>query len=111
MTASSGEGVASATQSFPAQWKLVEAALAGASLEALATAAEMDVSQASKVRSGQLGAKAKEIVKMLHAAGLKVVPADSVCVDAATYQAVATIATRAMADSAIATKLLLERQG
>lgn len=76
----------------------VAAALARTPLDALATAIGKDDTQASRIRSGQLGASVADVVKLIHAAGLKVVSAEKVCVDRAMYEAIVTVNARAMAD-------------
>lgn len=92
-------------QRLEAGLRLISQKLGSTSLETLAHAIGRDDSQVSRIRSGQLGATVHDVAKMLYAAGLKVVPADRVCVDGATYQAMATIAARAMANEEIAQKL------
>jgi methylphosphotriester-DNA--protein-cysteine methyltransferase len=85
--------------------RLISQALSRTSLDALASAIGKDDSQASRIRSGQLGATVQDVARMLYASGLKVVSADRVCVHQPTYQAMATIAARAMADQEIAQRL------
>lgn len=85
--------------------RAVMAALSGTPLEKLAAAIGKDDSQVCKIRAGELGAKVNDVVKLLHAAGLKVVPADRVCVQREKYEAMVTIASAAMADPATARRL------
>jgi hypothetical protein len=85
--------------------RLIATTLGGTSLETLSQAIGKDDTQASRIRSGQLGATVQDVARMLYAAGLKVVPVDRVCVDGPTYQAMATIAARAMANAQIAQQL------
>jgi hypothetical protein len=87
--------------------QLVATALA-ARLETLASAVGKDVSQACKVRSGDLGAKLDEVVAMLYAAGLKVVPVDRVCVRKDKYEAMVVFASAAMSDVETARRLTWE---
>ena len=81
-----------------ASLQTVAQALASTSLDALATAIGKDDTQASRIRSGQLGATVQDLVKLLHAAGLKCVGLEKVCVDRARYEAMVTMATAAMSD-------------
>ena len=76
----------------------VAAALAQTPLDTLATAIGKDDTQASRIRSGQLGATVQDVVKMLHAAGLKCVGLDKICVDRAMYEAMVTVNAKAMSD-------------
>lgn len=85
--------------------RLIAKNLGGASLDTLSQAIGRDDSQVSRIRSGQLGATVQDVARLLYAAGLKVVPIDRVCVDGATYQAMATIAARAMANEKIAKEI------
>lgn len=78
--------------------QLVETALAKTSLDVLSKAIDRDDTQVSKIRSGQLGAQIKDVVRLLNAAGLKVVSSEKVCVDRARYEAMVTMATAAMSD-------------
>lgn len=79
--------------------KLVETALASTSLDVLSKAIDKDDGQVSKIRSNQLGAQIRDVIKLLDAAGLKVVLADRVCVARDKYEAMVTIASAAMADA------------
>lgn len=90
--------------------QLVATKLAGTHLDELAAAIGKDDTQASRIRSGHTGASVTDVVRLLYAAGLKVVSADRVCVDGATYQAMTTIASRAMADQRIAQQLIWDDQ-
>lgn len=98
MTALSQDPIAMNSKRLQGSLQLVETALAGTSLEVLSKAIDRDDTQVSKIRSGQLGAQIKDVVRMLSAAGLKVVSADKVCVDRARYEAMVTMASAAMAD-------------
>lgn len=106
MTASSTDPGASASNTLQAGLKLVATRLADTPLDALAHAVAKDDSQVSRIRSGELGAKAHEVIRLLYAAGLKVVPADRVCVQRETYAAISTIAAKAMANTQIANQLM-----
>lgn len=92
-------------QRLEAGMRLIAQALGSTSLDVLAGAIGKDDSQASRIRSGQLGATVQDVVRLLYASGLKVVNADRICVHQPTYQAMATIAARAMANEEIAQKL------
>ena len=105
MQASSVGPEATSSKSLQDGLNRVETALAGTSLEVLAQAIGKDDSQVCKIRSGELGAKVRDVVKLLHAAGLKVVPTDRVCVKREKYEAMVTIAAAAMADPATARRL------
>lgn len=96
---------ASASKTLQAGLQRVEQALASTSLDTLASAIGKDDTQVCKIRSGELGAKVKDVIRLLHAAGLKVVPADRVCVQREKYEAMVTIAAAAMADPATARRL------
>lgn len=85
----------------------VASALAATPLEKLAKAVGKDDTQVCKIRAGDVGAKVSEVVKLLHAAGLRVVPADSVCVKREKYEAMLTIAVAAMADPETARRITL----
>lgn len=84
--------------------------LASTPLDALGVAIGKDDTQLSRIRSGQLGATVQDVARLLYAAGLKVVPVDRVCVDGATYQAMATIAAKAMGNAEIAQRLTWDDQ-
>lgn len=98
MAALSPDPTAMNSKRLQACLQLVETSLSGTSLDVLSKATELDDTQVSKIRSGQLGAKVREVVKMLNAAGLKVVSADKVCVDRSRYEAMVTMASAAMSD-------------
>lgn len=97
-------------QRLQAGLRLIAASLGGASLETLAQAIGRDDTQVCRIRSGQLGATVQDVARLLYAAGLKVVPADRVCVDGPTYQALSTIAARAMANEEFARRLVWDDQ-
>ncbi len=99
-----------ASNRLQAGLQLVAKALSSTSLEVLSKAIGKDDTQTSRIRSGQLGAAVQDVVRLLYAAGLKAVPADRVCVDGPTYQAMATIAARAMGNAEIAQKLTWDDQ-
>jgi enolase len=92
---SEGEAATSSNR-LRAGLQLVETALSQTSLDVLSTAIDKDDTQVCKIRSGQIGAQIKDVVKLLHAAGLKVVPADRICVARDKFQAMVTIASAAM---------------
>lgn len=98
MAALSQDATAIASKRLQGTLQLVATSLSRTSLDVLAQASGLDDTQMSKVRSGQLGAKVNELVRMLDAAGLKVVSVDRVCVDRARYEAMVTMASAAMAD-------------
>lgn len=72
----------------------------------VAIAASMGVSEStvSRMKNEQL----ENMTLLLAHAGLKIVPADYVCVDRMTYESVAHLATRAMSRPEIAKQLIWE---
>ena len=110
MPAVSTTGDANASNRLQVGLQLVAKQLASTHLDALAGAIGKDDTQASRIRSNQLGATVQDAVRLMYAAGLKVVPVDRVCVDGATYQAMATIAAKAMGNAEIAQKLTWDDQ-
>lgn len=76
----------------------VASALAQTSLDTLASAIGKDDTQTSRIRSGQLGATVQDVVRMLHAAGLKCVGLGKICVDRSMYEAMVTVNAKAMSD-------------
>lgn len=88
--------------------RLITSELAKARLETLAKAIQKEESQVSRIRSEEVGAKINEVARLLYAVGLKVVSADCVTVKRETYEAVATIVMKAMADPEVARRLLLQ---
>ena len=98
MAALSPESAAIDSKRLQASLQLVATALAATSLDTLAKSIAKDDTQTSRIRSGELGAKVADVVKLLHAAGIKVVPSDRVCVDRSRYEAMVTMATAAMSD-------------
>lgn len=105
MTESSNGVAANATNSAQGSLRTVAQALATMPLDQLAAAINKDDSTASRVRSGDAKVSMDDAVRLLHAAGLRVVPIDVVCVDRAKYEAVVTLATAAMADVETARRL------
>ena len=95
-----------ASKALQSALQLVAKHLASTPLNVLALAVGKDDTQVSRIRSGQLGATTADVLRLFYAAGLKVVLADRVCVDGATYQAMAAIAAKAMADPEISRKLI-----
>jgi hypothetical protein len=83
----------------------VARAMSGASLPALAKAVAKDDSHACRIRSEETKVTISDAVRLLYAAGLKVVAVDRVCVDRATYEAMSTIAAKAMSNPAISRQL------
>jgi hypothetical protein len=111
MPAVSTLGDSNTSNRLQAGLQLLAKQLASTPLDTLATAVgKDDTSQISRIRSGQLGATVQDVARLMYAAGLKIVPVDRVCVDGATYQAMATIAARAMGDAEIARKLTWDDQ-
>ena len=108
MAASSDAGDAGPSKTLQAGLQAVATALATTPLDALAAAISKDDTVACKVRAGQANTSLPDAVRLLYAAGLRVVPADKVCIDRATYEAMATIATRAMAHPDIARRITLD---
>ncbi|MGL4573945.1 MAG: hypothetical protein ACRCV9_04060 [Burkholderiaceae bacterium] len=91
-----GANTRNATQ---ASLRSVAQALASTSLEVLAEAIGKDDSTVSRVRSEEAKVSMSDAVRLLCAAGLKVVGADRVCVERASYEAMVTIAAKAMSCS------------
>lgn len=105
MTAASLGTDAITSKALHRDLQLVAQALSSTSLERLAGAIGKDDTQACKIRSGELGAKVGDMVRLLHAAGLRIVPSDRVCVQRQKYDAIVTIAAAAMADPETARRL------
>lgn len=83
----------------------VARALAAAPLPTLAESIGRDDTTACRIRSEEVKVTISDAVRLLHAAGLKAVPLRKVCVDREVYQAMTTIASRAMADEQTARRL------
>lgn len=107
MSTSSETDDASARKTLQGSLRSVAQALARASLETLAGAISKDETTLCKIRGGDAKVSIEDAVRVLDAAGLKVVPINKVCVDRETYLAVSTIATRAMALPDVARRLML----
>jgi hypothetical protein len=105
MTQLSVDIAATQSNSLQASLQLVATKLAAVPLDVLARAISKDTTQASKIRSNQLGVQIDDAVRMLAAAGLKVVSVDKVCVDKARYDAVVVLAVAAMRDPETARRL------
>jgi hypothetical protein len=108
MTPVSEDPAADASKRLQAGLQLVAKALASTSLDVLAEAISKDDTQVSRIRSGQLGATIADVVRLMNAAGLKIVPADRVCVARDKYEAMVTIASAAMSDAATVRRLTWE---
>lgn len=98
MTEMSAESAAADSKRLQGTLQSIATALAATPLEVLAKAIGKDDTQASRIRSGQLGTTVQDLARMLHAAGLKCVSAEKVCVDRARYEAMVTMASAAMSD-------------
>lgn len=105
MSASSLGTSSRGSNSLQSGLQAVASALSSTPLDVLAAAIGKDDTQVCKIRAGELGAKVPDLVKLLHAAGLKVVPVDRVCVQREKYEAMVTIASAAMADPETARRL------
>ena len=110
MTAVSALGDANTSNRLQAGLQLLAKQLSSTPLDTLAGAIDKDDTQVSRIRSGQLGATVQDVARLMYAAGLKIVPVDRVCVDGATYQAMATIAAKAMGNADIAKRLTWDDQ-
>lgn len=110
MAASSPASAETSSKRLQAGLQLVSKCLSGTSLDVLGKSIEKDDSQTSRIRSNQLGATVKDVVKLLYASGLKCVPEDRVCVDRATYEAINTLAQRAMQNPDIARQLTWDEE-
>ncbi|XVJ69923.1 MAG: hypothetical protein HEQ39_09880 [Rhizobacter sp.] len=93
----SDDDIAISSNRLSAGLQLVAQALASTPLDTLAQSiGKTDTTQVSRMRSGELNVRFTDAVRMLHAAGLKVVPADRICVARDKFQAMVTIASAAM---------------
>lgn len=106
MPTSSAPIDAGASKRLQAGLQAVAQALAAASLTALAQAIAKDESTACRIRSEECKVSLSDAVRLLYAAGIKCVPVDRVCVDGATYQALTTIAAKAMARPEVVQQLV-----
>lgn len=98
--------VASDSKRLQLGLQLVAVTLSGTPLDTLSRAIRSDDTQCCKIRNGTLGVKIEDAVKLLYAAGLKVVPASKVCVDKAIYESMTTISQKAMANPEFAQTLI-----
>jgi hypothetical protein len=106
MTELSHEQLAIASKRLAIGLQSIETALSSTSLEVLAKAlGKSDTTVVCRIRSEESKATISEIVRLIYASGLKVVNADRVCVDGKTYEAMATIAAKAMSNPNITRQL------
>lgn len=110
MGASLPEATADTSKRTQAALRMVARSMSATSLEALADAIGKDDSTASRVRSEEARVSISDAVRLICAAGLKVVSAEKVCVDRALYEAMATIASAAMADQQVARRLTWDEE-
>lgn len=110
MSTASTAAPASASKRSQGSLRVVAQALSATPLEALADAIGKDDSTASRVRSEEARVSVSDAVRLICAAGLKVVGADKVCVDRARYEAMVTIASAAMADQQTARRLTWDEE-
>ena len=108
MTQGSPHVDATTTNSVQASLRAVAQALATVSLPLLGAAINKDDSTICRVRSGDAKVSIDDAVRLLHAAGLRVVNADKFCVDRVRYEALVTIAAAAMGDPETARRLTLD---
>lgn len=101
---------ASASKRTQVCLRAVAQALAATPLETLAEAVGKDDSTLSRVRSEDARVSIGDAVRLICAAGLKVVSADKVCVDRRRYEAMVTIASAAMADQQTARRLTWDEE-
>jgi hypothetical protein len=94
------------SNSLQAGLRAVAAALSSTPLEVLGAAIGRDDTVACRVRSEEAKVTVSDALRLIYAAGYKTVPAGKVCVDRETYQALSTIATKAMAIPAMAHQLV-----
>lgn len=80
--------------------------LARMPLDDIAKAIRKSDSTACRVRDGEQGLTVSEWVDLCISAKLKLVDIDKVCVDRAIYDGIAAVASKAMADPAIARQLV-----
>ncbi len=90
--------------------RAVAAALAQMPLSAIAEALGRDETTACRVRSDETKVALTDAIRVLYAAGMKVVSQEKVCVDRATYEALSTIATKAMAQPDMARRLVWDEE-
>ncbi|MDE2215534.1 MAG: hypothetical protein KGJ61_10545, partial [Candidatus Omnitrophica bacterium] len=95
MTELSTEAQASASNRLQSGLQAVARALSSAPLPTLSKAVARDDSTVCRIRSEEVKVSLSDAVRLLYAAGMKVVLADRVCVDKATYEAMSTIAAKA----------------
>jgi len=98
MAASSAPDDTGARNDPQAALRVVASALAATSLDVLAAAIGKDESTVCRIRSEEAKVSVSDAVRLLYAAGKKVVNADKVCVDRARYEAMVTMASAAMSD-------------
>lgn len=98
MSAVSDSTTATASNRLQAGLQLVAGSLAKTPLDVLAREVGKDDTQMSRIRSNQLGANVNDVVKMIYAAGMKVVSAEKICVDRARYEAMVSMVAAAMSD-------------
>jgi hypothetical protein len=98
--------VATPSKSLQSGLRAVAAALSSTPLDVLGAAIGKDDTVACRVRSEEAKVTISDALRLIYAAGFKTVPAGKVCVDRATYQALSTIATKAMAIPSMAHQLV-----
>ena len=86
--------------------RAVAGALSSTPLDVLAAAIGKDDTVACRVRSEEIKVTMSDALRLIYAAGYKAVPLSKICVDRDTYQALATIAGKAMADPEMSQRLV-----
>lgn len=98
MNALSPEATAIQSNAVQVGLRAVASALASASLDALAAAIGKDDSSVCRIRAEETKVSMSDAVRLIYAAGKKVVGREKVCVDRARYEALVVMASAAMAD-------------
>lgn len=107
MTTSSSDPESTSSNSYQSSLRALETALSAASLDQLALGTGKDAGYICKVRDRTAGLKTHEFVALLEVAGLKVVSRSQYTVNRERFEALATIASAAMADPEIARRLTM----
>lgn len=98
MPALSVDPTASAINRVQLGLRSVAAALASTSLDILSGAIGKDDSTVCRIRSEDAKVSISDAIRLVYAAGMKIVGAEKVCVDRARYEAIVTMASAAMSD-------------
>lgn len=99
MAESSAPADADARNDPQSALRVVASALAATPLDVLAAAIGKDESTACRIRSEEAKVSISDAVRLIYAAGKKVVSAEKVCVDREMYEAMVSVTSRAMSDA------------